>query len=405
MTSGTFRTVPISEIIVNREARQRRELPDISDLADSIARNGLIHPIVVAPDMTLVAGERRLTACKSLGWTDIPVQFTSDLSVEELRTIELEENIKRVDIPWQDQVRAVEELHKIKSKNPEWSADKTAALIGLSPRQTYKFLQVAKELGDKKVATADTFSIAQNIVTRKAERAAASAISAIRDTTTTPDLILVEDFTKWAPNYSGPKFNLIHCDFPYGVNMHKSAQGSHIEVLGGYHDTHDIYWNLVDTLIAHQSNFVADSAHMIFWFSMNYYTETIERLNAAGWTVIPHPLIWAKTDNAGILSDPARRPRHIYETALLAHRGDRKLVRAKSDFVGHPTTKEFHVSEKPEPVLTHFMEMLVDYTTTLLDPTAGSGTALRVARRLGAVNLLGLEINPDFAAQANARLK
>jgi len=53
--------------------RHRRELGNIAALAESIAAIGLLHPIVVAPDGTLIAGQRRLEACKRLGWSEIPV--------------------------------------------------------------------------------------------------------------------------------------------------------------------------------------------------------------------------------------------------------------------------------------------------------------------------------------------
>ena len=100
MTSGNFRSVSLDSIVVDRANRQRRELFNIEELADSIHRNGLIHPIVVTPEHVLVAGERRYTAMKSLGWTSVPVQFTTDLSELELGIIELEENIKRDNISW-----------------------------------------------------------------------------------------------------------------------------------------------------------------------------------------------------------------------------------------------------------------------------------------------------------------
>jgi len=53
--------------------RHRKDLGDITSLAASIAEIGLLHPIVVTPDGTLIAGARRIAACVSLGWTDIAV--------------------------------------------------------------------------------------------------------------------------------------------------------------------------------------------------------------------------------------------------------------------------------------------------------------------------------------------
>src|SRR5438552_6596649 len=53
--------------------RYRKDLGDLRSLADSIAKVGLLHPVVVTPKGRLIAGLRRLEACRLLGWTDLPV--------------------------------------------------------------------------------------------------------------------------------------------------------------------------------------------------------------------------------------------------------------------------------------------------------------------------------------------
>jgi DNA modification methylase len=63
------------------------------------------------------------------------------------------------------------------------------------------------------------------------------------------------------------------------------------------------------------------------------------------------------------------------------------------------------MSVKPEPVLRNFFRMFVDETTLMLDPTCGSGSSLRAAESLNARYTLGLEIDADFAKQANAALR
>src|SRR5215831_17083527 len=60
----------INDIVVG--TRHRKDMGDIDGLAASMAELGLLHPIVVRPDGTLIAGERRLRAAKELGWTEIP---------------------------------------------------------------------------------------------------------------------------------------------------------------------------------------------------------------------------------------------------------------------------------------------------------------------------------------------
>ena len=95
----------------------------------------------------------------------------------------------------------------------------------------------------------------------------------------------------------------------------------------------------------------------------------------------------------------------MYEQALLGIRGNRSVAKLKSDVYGAPTDKSIHVSAKPEPMLRHFFEMLVDEHTVMLDPTCGSGTSVRAAEALGAKLALGLEIDPKMAEMAGRKLE
>lgn len=140
---------------------------------------------------------------------------------------------------------------------------------------------------------------------------------------------------------------------------------------------------------------------------MEYYEETraFFQTRLPDWTFNKFPLIWTKTDNKGILPDAKRGPRRIYETCLFGSRDDRFIVRAVSNSYGAPTGVKAHQSEKPEPVLRHFMQMFVDEHSRVLDPTCGSGSSLRAAESLNAKLVFGLEKNPDFAEGALKELK
>ena len=61
----------IDSIIIGE--RLRRDLGDVAALAASIRDLGLLHPIVISQSGRLLAGQRRLEACRSLGWLSVPV--------------------------------------------------------------------------------------------------------------------------------------------------------------------------------------------------------------------------------------------------------------------------------------------------------------------------------------------
>lgn len=65
---------------INIGTRHRQDLGDIDGLAESMRALGLLHPVVIDMDCNLIAGERRLTAAKKLGWKEIPVTIATTIS-------------------------------------------------------------------------------------------------------------------------------------------------------------------------------------------------------------------------------------------------------------------------------------------------------------------------------------
>lgn len=411
------------ETISVGEDRQREDLGDIESLASSIRDMGLINPICVTSQGLLIAGERRLRAMERLGWSLVPCIIWEDLSKLEREKLELAENVKRKQLSWQEEAKAVARLHEIKeAEDPEWGLDETAALLHLSPSHVSRLVSVGDALwqGNDKISQADGLAAASNFLVRHKERFKQTMLDSLMEDAApeespTPEpesspapqvsSILEGSFHDWVATYSGPKFNVIHCDFPYGVNLHKSDQMQH-EASSIYEDTPEIYFSLLETFCSSLDQFVSPAAHLIFWFSMNYYTPTYEALTKAGWRISPFPLIWHKTDNKGLLPDAQRGPRRIYETAFFGSRGDRKIIKPVGNTYGAPTSKSpaRHVSEKPEPMLRHFMSMVVDDLASVCDPTAGSGSALRAAESLKAARTFGIELDPENADVARSEL-
>lgn len=426
-------------VVVDRAARQRREIdPAKGGLKASIERNGVINPIVIRRDMALVAGERRLAASLELGLPEIPARFIDTLDEIDLQIIEAEENLKREDLAWQDIVRLTGNIHALyRLRDSEWTMGETAEQLCVSIGHVSEQLKIFAQLSDEKVAGSGTMREAYNVIDRRDVRAAASAAEYLLDITNEilapappgapanvvplprvalpaelparqlapEEAILQADFCEWAPTFAGRKFNLLHCDFPYGIEVWNGPQSGRGGEEQTYDDDPEVYWKLLDTLCRETNRLATLSAHLIFWYSAKNGPKTIAALAAAGWRIWPFPLIWHKTDNTGIAERPQHGPRHIYETALFASRGDRPIVSLKADVYGAPTDKRLHPSTKPEPMLRFFMEMLVDENTRLLDPTAGSGAALRAAESLGAETTLGLEIDPKNVEVARGALR
>src|ERR1700683_5337457 len=101
--------------------RYRRDLGDLRALADSIAEVGLLHPIVVTPEGRLIAGQRRLDVCRSLGWAEIPVTVVDLLQAARG---EAHENFVRKDLLPSEVValkRAIEPLERREARDRQGS--------------------------------------------------------------------------------------------------------------------------------------------------------------------------------------------------------------------------------------------------------------------------------------------
>lgn len=73
---------------------------DIVDLANSIKEHGLLEPLVVRPVGTryeLIAGHRRLTACKRIAKILVPCTIR-DVSEDEALVLRMQENTHRLDV-------------------------------------------------------------------------------------------------------------------------------------------------------------------------------------------------------------------------------------------------------------------------------------------------------------------
>lgn len=430
---------PVEKITVPAD-RQRKSFTerDLNALRESISRRGIISPITIHSDGSLIAGERRLRCAIELKLSHIPVHIFENLSHEDQEAIQLEENIRRADITWQEEAQACAKIHGIlRKKNKDQTQSQTADYLGMAPTELSRQISIATYLAKdpEKIAHCVTGTAAYNIIQRLRDRAIERETVKVQngvvpsldrlfthddepETTVAETVrpaqpvikpveasIIKGDFCEWSAVYTGPKFNFIHCDFPYGVNIHKSEQMS-ADSWGAYKDTPETFWKLTTALFENAGRIMSPSAHIFFWFSMDYYRELLNFLEQfSELTINPFPLIWSKSDGSGVLPDPKRGPRRTYETALLISRGDRQIVKPVNNSYSAPIGSKVHLSEKPQPVLRYFFGMLLDETSTMLDPTCGSGNALAVAEEFKVKSTFGLDIDDKCIELSQAALR
>jgi ParB family chromosome partitioning protein len=98
-----YHTLPITAISRNpRQPRSQMDQEALEELAASISKNGILHPLIVAPGKeadkyTLIAGERRLIAASMAKLDSVPV-IIREASEQERLELALIENVQRADL-------------------------------------------------------------------------------------------------------------------------------------------------------------------------------------------------------------------------------------------------------------------------------------------------------------------
>ncbi len=90
-------TLEIDKIV--ERPGSRNESDDLRSLEKSIGDLGLLFPLLVNTDNVLIAGSRRLEACRRLGWKTVPI-FRVDVEENSLRALDIliQENLCRRDL-------------------------------------------------------------------------------------------------------------------------------------------------------------------------------------------------------------------------------------------------------------------------------------------------------------------
>jgi ParB family chromosome partitioning protein len=112
-SGNRVREMPVEALQPNPyQPRQHFAQGELTELAESIRRYGVLQPVVVRPGprgLELVAGERRLRACKMLGLKTIPA-VVKELTDQDLAILALVENLQREDLNFLEEAQGYQNL-------------------------------------------------------------------------------------------------------------------------------------------------------------------------------------------------------------------------------------------------------------------------------------------------------
>ncbi len=401
----------------------------MEELKISIATHGLIHLPVVRESETpgvyfLVAGERRVKAMQELlqdGLTLIyhhhtidsgliPVALWQELDTLQAKEIELEENINRTDLSWQERAQAIQGLHELRQKQDHsWTASKTTEEVtGHASNPTTVVTNrvlLARNLHRPAVAKAPDERTALKILKKELQDEFEGMLGRTyaAEAPASPHTVLLIDALAGLQSLPSRTFDVILTDPPYGVNAQNFDAG--LITTHDYDDSWPVVQSLLQACIPEMFRVASSQAHLYLFCDILNFPAIKDICAEAGWSVWPRPIIWHK--DQGHLPQPDYGPRRMYESILFANKGKKMVTALYEDVVDFPTVKRgnlTHAAQKPVELYTHLLRRSISYPgVSVLDPFCGSGTIFEAAHLLDA-NATGFDSDPVSVAKSQERM-
>ncbi len=411
--------------------RQREQIKDkgIQDLADSIIRVGLIHAPVVENDTDeLIVGERRLRALSltkgntivygdtTFEYPDIPIHRITRDNPQLLFEIELEENLRRVDLTPLEEAKALAKLHHIRLEaDPQQTmkdtATEAAGLKGARLKSTDE-IKVADALiveqfqDDPEVVKAAKTSLAKAAKVAK-KKMEIQLVRALSGTDKTPPNKMFALYPGKAEDvmlsFADESFDILLFDPPYGIEAGKFG-GQAMDLGHQYADDPLYAGALVNAILKQGVRILKQDAHVLMFCAFEMFDTWRKMYDSHGYSVWPRPLIWSKGQQSHV-PVPDYGPRYSYECILFASLGRRRTNQLVNDvFHYQPVRDKIHAAEKPSELLAALIDFVARPGDRILDPTAGSGSIF-VGGRNKEVYITGIEVDPNMYAIAKERTK
>lgn len=431
-----MKILPIEKVQLGKRQRTSIESGPLTELKDSILGRGLLHPPVVAQQgdgYFLVAGERRFRAIQQIqkegrtflchntpiGVGQIPVTLFGETLTEADRfEAELDENIRRVDIPWQDRAKALAHLHSLRqTQNPTQSLSDTASEVASATgassdnlrRKIHEAVEITKHLSNPKIAQARNATEAYALIVKSEEEKINAALSR-KVASISPQKSDLElhnaDLLTFLPTLPAAFVDLILADPPYGISAGSGGFRSRTIHHHNYEDTVETARALALCILTEGFRVAKPRANLLLFTDIKHWEYLQTASSSMGWVPFRRPIIWQKSDSEGLAPWGGSGPRITTEFIFFATKGSRGMHASPTDVfrVNRVDKKErTHAAEKPVDLLRKLIECTTLPGDFVLDPCCGSGSTLvacRAVRRRG----MGIEKDPDYFQTAQANL-
>jgi ParB/RepB/Spo0J family partition protein len=395
----------IDKIVIKDRGRKEFKQSDIMSLAESIKRHGFLHPIVVSETddgkFELIAGERRYRACIFAGITTIPITLKEDTTDVSRKEMELEENVRRVDLSWIEQVQMLKRLNDLRRQQQGsaksgttdesgYSQTKLANDLGRSIGSVNQDLELAEMLTDNPDVKEKVVHLPKTAAFKRAKLLLKDKqlekLAEDRQIDLSIDFQL-GDCLAGVKALDENSVDLLIMDPPYACdNLTDAASGKRHY---GDNETHMGQFEqtsiLLESVFKELRRVLKPGAHMYTFFAMgDWYCNMRNLMLNAGFELDNMPIIWNKGMPTLGMSQYHYMP--CYESVMFSINPPRGRVILKPVMnvvnispVGK--TERVHPFQKPYDLLRLFINNSSNIGDVVLDCFAGSGSTLDACRR------------------------
>jgi len=416
--------IPITSIRVENRLRPL-DSAKVAELAASIAELGLLQPIGIRPDGTLVYGYHRLEACKQLGWTEIPAvvvdgddlraelaEISENLIRNELTLLERAEHLARLKTVYEQlypNTRGVGRPTKNSATVAPFSAW-AAAQTGLAQRTVQHYVQlaesVAPEVRDaiRRTPIANDGRELQQLASLEpsqqravAELIASREAGSVREATR--ELARREALQREDSSELPAQVQIRHGDFRVALADIPPRSVDAIITDPPYPAE---YIPLFDDLGALAARVLKPDGVLIAYSGQAHLIEGLTALASHlryWWTLA------LRHQHAGYVVNGGRRVINRWKPLLLFTRKDGCAPAEFADLVeGTGREKELHVWQQSAGELGYLLETFTRAGDLVIDPFVGSGTTAVACLQLGR-RFIGCDIDAGAVAIARRRVQ
>ncbi len=424
--------------------RAREDYKDLDSLAQSINDRELINPIAISihPDIKdrylLAAGGRRLAAFKLLEHDEIPCRIYDHVLTElELFSIELEENIKREDLEYDEECKLKKKIYETQieihgektSTSPEApgvSMRDTARLLGISHTKLSDDIALAKAMEaypdlqlDECKNRQEAMKLkakAEDAVVRQELAKQAEIVLGKEDTfrSRMADAYIVNDFFEGVKKIPDSTMDLIEIDPPYAINLgaqkkvNKDVNVSNYDYgEDGYEEvTAEDYPEFMRKTLQNCYRVASPNSWLICWHAWDWGRDIFGWLIEAGFDSIRIPGVWRK--KTGQSNNPTIRLANCNEPFFYAWKGSPALARPgmTNGFDYDPVSpqRKIRPTERPLDLMNDILTTFAIEGSRVLVPFAGSGNTM-ISAAGNKMIPIGFDLTKQFKESYILRVK